>query len=44
MDKNLPCNARDSGSVPGQGTQVSCHDRQLSPHASTTEPLRKDLE
>ena len=38
--KNLPSNAGDTGSIPGQGTKVPHAMRQLeSLHAATTEPL-----
>ena len=33
--KNLPCNAGDSGMIPGQGTQVPRAAEQLSPHTTT---------
>ena len=36
--KNLPCNARDSGSTPGQGTKIPHAMQQLSPSSTTTEP------
>ena len=32
--KNLPSNAGDVGSVPGQGTKITCAVEQLSPHAT----------
>ena len=35
MVKNLPCNAGDSGSIPGQGTKVSPAVGQLSLSAAT---------
>ena len=37
--KNLPSNAGDAGSIPGQGTHIPCAMEQLSPCASTTEPM-----
>ena len=37
--KNLPCNAGDVGSIPGQGTKISCAEEQLSPCAETAEPV-----
>ena len=38
--KNLPSNAGDTGSIPGQGTKIPHAMRQLeSLHAATTEPL-----
>ena len=38
--KNLSCNAGDSGSIPGRGTEVLHARGQLSPHTATTEPAR----
>ena len=38
MVKNLPSNAGDTGSIPGQGTKISDAVGQLSPCATTTEP------
>ena len=38
MVKNPPCNAGDSGSIPGQGTKIPHAVGQLSPWAETTEP------
>ena len=35
--KNLPSNAGDTGSIPGQGTKISHATGQLRPHATTTE-------
>ena len=35
--KNLPCNAGDAGSIPGQGTKIPHAAGQLSPCATTTE-------
>ena len=37
MVKNLPSNAGDTGSIPGQGTKIPHAMGQLSPHATTTE-------
>ena len=37
VDKNLPCNAGDSGSIPGQGTKIPNPSGQLSLCATTTE-------
>ena len=37
--KNPPCNAGDMGSTPGQGTKIRHALEQLSPHATTTEPV-----
>ena len=38
MVKNLPSNAGDVGSIPGQGTKIPHATGQLSPCATTTEP------
>ena len=35
--KNLPYNAGDAGSIPGQGTKIPRASGQLSPRATTTE-------
>ena len=35
--KNLPGNAGDAGSIPGQGTKIPHAAGQLSPRATTTE-------
>ena len=35
--KNLPSNAGDSGSIPGQGTKIPHVVGQLSPHTTTRE-------
>ena len=35
--KNLPYNAEDAGSIPGQGTKIPHAVRQLHPRATTTE-------
>ena len=37
--KNLPSNAGDMGSIPGQGTKIPHAAGQLSPCATTTEPV-----
>ena len=37
--KNLPCNAGDTCSVPGQGNKLPHALKQLSPHAVTPEPM-----
>ena len=37
--KNPLCNAGDMGSTPGQGTKIPHALEQLSPHATTTEPV-----
>jgi len=36
--KNLPSNAGDMGLIPGRGTKIPHAMRQLSLHATTTEP------
>ena len=36
--KNLPCNARDMGSIPGLGTKIAHAVEQLNPRATTPEP------
>ena len=36
MVTNPPCNARDTGSVPGWETKIPHAAEQLSPHATTT--------
>ena len=38
MVKNLPANAGDTGSIPGQGTKIPHAIGQLSLHTTTTEP------
>ena len=38
MVRNLPSNAGDAGSIPGQGTKIPHATGQLSPHATATEP------
>ena len=38
MVKNPSCNARDTGSIPGQGTKIQHAMEQLSLCAATTEP------
>ena len=40
MVKNLPSNAGDAGSTPGQGTKIPRAVGQLSPCATTTELVR----
>ena len=37
--KNLPSNTRDMGLIPGQGTKIPHASGQLSPRATTTEPV-----
>ena len=41
--KNLPCNAGDVGSIPGQGTKIPQAAEQLSPCPRTTEPTHHNL-
>ena len=36
--KNLPSNAGDAGSIPGQGIKTPHSKGQLSPQATTTKP------
>ena len=38
--KNLPSNAGNTGSIPGQGTKIPHATGKLSPGATTTEPVR----
>ena len=38
--KNLPSNAGDAGSIPGQGTKIPHAAGKLSPSTATTEPMR----
>ena len=40
MVKNPPSNAGDSRLIPDQGTKIPHAAGQLSPHATTTEPVR----
>ena len=37
MVKNLPSQAGNASSIPGQGTKIPHAEEQLSPRASTTE-------
>ena len=37
--KNPPANAEDTGSIPGRGTKIPHAAGQLSPRATTTEPV-----
>ena len=37
--KNLPCNAGDTGSIPGWGTKSPAATEQLSQHTTATEPM-----
>ena len=41
--KNLPCNAGDVGSIPGQGTKIPPAAEQLSPCPRITEPMHHNL-
>ena len=36
--KNLPSNAGDAGSIPGQETKISYATEQMHPRSITTEP------
>ena len=42
MVKNPPSNAGDAGSIPGQGTEIPHAMGQLSPRATTTEPVHPE--
>ena len=37
--RNPPANAGDTDLIPGLGTKMPCASEQLSPHATTTEPM-----
>ena len=37
--KNLPCDAGNASLIPGQRTKIPHAERQLSLHATTTEPV-----
>ena len=39
MVENLSCNAGDAGSIPGWGTKIPHATGQLSPGATTREPV-----
>ena len=39
MVKNLPCSAGDTGSIPGQGTEIPYALEQQSPCTATGEPV-----
>ena len=41
--KNPPCNARDVGLIPDQGTKIPSTVGQLSPCTTTTKPLIQSL-
>ena len=38
--KNLPCNAKDVGSIPGRGTKIPHTKGELSPCTTTTKTRR----
>ena len=40
--KNLPCNAGDTGPIPGRGTNFPHAEGLLSPSATTREPAHRD--
>ena len=40
MVKNPPCNATDVDLIPGWGAKTPHTAKQISPHATTTEPIR----
>ena len=47
VDKNLPCNAGDTGSIPGQGAKIlraaasgACAAQLESPSAAVEDPMR----
>ena len=44
MVKNLPGNAGDMGSIPGQGTRIPRTQGELSPRATIRESKMKDPE
>ena len=44
MVENLPCNAGDVSSIPGQGTKIPHALGQLSLCANTMEPMGPQLE
>ena len=37
--ENLPFNAGDAGSIPGQGTKIPPATKKISLRATTTEPM-----
>ena len=39
MVRNLPCNAGDTGSIPGQGTKIPHASEQVSPRMATSESV-----
>ena len=39
---NLPSNAEDAGSIPGQRTKIPRATRRLSPHTATVEPMHSE--
>ena len=42
--KNMPCNAGDMSSIPGQGTKIAHAQEQLSLCAATAEPVHHSRE
>ena len=40
MVRNLPCNAGDTGLIPGRGTKIPHASEQESPHTAASEPVR----
>ena len=42
MGKNLLCNAKEAGLIPGQGTKIPHAGEHLSPRATTRETVRCD--
>ena len=40
MIKNPPCNAGNTGSIPGWGAGILYASEQLNPHAAIVEPKR----
>ena len=43
MIENLPCNAGDSGSIPGQGTKIPHTVEQLSLRTTTAELVHSQV-
>ena len=39
VGKNLPANAGDTGSIPGQGARIPHGTEPLRPHTTATEPM-----
>ena len=44
MVKNPPCNAGDTGSIPGRRAKIPYAAGQLSPHTATAEARAPQLE